>query len=58
MFTILEFGLAVLVLSLIALGIAVLGDHVASILRNADPWPARPNPARGSRNVHKQRASR
>ena len=51
MFTLLEFGLVVVVLSLIALGIAVLGDHVASILRNTDPWPVRTANVRNTRRA-------
>ncbi len=41
MLSVLDFGLAALLLTIIALVIAALGDHVAQVLSNTDPWPDR-----------------
>lgn len=37
---VLETGLVIVFLSLVALGIALLGDHVTQILSRNDPWPS------------------
>lgn len=34
-----ETALVILFLSVVALGIALLGDHVAQMLSRNDPWP-------------------
>ncbi len=34
-----ETALVILFLSVVALGIALLGDHIAQILSRNDPWP-------------------
>ncbi len=36
---ILETGLIILFLALVALGIAILGDHVSNVLSRHDSWP-------------------